>query len=282
LSRLSHTTATTAANPNDTCSNESMTREFERALATLKQKRAECLAYTAEIDQLKRDLSAASIQLGQRQANSGDDLLKAELTRLTGLVDELQREKVELANDLIDKNTRLDAMLEQEEQFQSVKSQLEMEVYAKQEHINECERLIGELRTKSAEAVAAVGQSQAVAQRIKELEAQVGELQLKVTNREHEVQKTREMYIEVCREKNDLEESVKMRLEEEMAGRVRAKVEVEVGGRLAEWKEERERLVGERERQVREVGERLAEMSKRCAALERTLKEVGPNLFEIF
>ncbi len=231
-----------------------MTREFERALATLKQKRAECLAYTAEIDQLKRDLSAASIQLNQRQSNSGEDLLRAELTRLTGLVDELQREKIELANDLIDKNTRLDAMLEQEEQFQSVKSQLEMEVYAKQERVNECERLMGEVRTKSAEAAG---------QRMKELEALVGELQLKVANREHEVQKTREMYIEVCREKNDLEESVKVRLEEEMAGRVRAKVEAE-----------RERLVGEGERKVREVGERLAEVGKRCAELERTLKEV--------
>ncbi len=263
-------------------------RELERALATLKQKRTECLAYTSEIEQLKRDLSATSsqlVQLKEKPTTGNTDLI--EINRLKGLIEELQREKIDLTNEIIDRNNRLDAMLEQEEQFQNMRNQLEMEVYAKQEHINECEGLISELQAKSVENLATVGQSQALGKRINELEAQVVELKLKVTNREHEVQKTREMYIEVCREKNDLEEAVKAQFEVEFAARVKARVDAEVGVRVVEWDEEKERLLADEERRVKEMEERLVKATvemERCLAekemIEKNVKSVQDMMQE--
>ena len=68
-----------------------------------------------------------------------------ELTRLSAQVEELQREKIELSNDIIDKNTKLDELLGQEEQFEHLKNSLELEIYSKQQHINECEKVIASM-----------------------------------------------------------------------------------------------------------------------------------------
>jgi len=241
--------------------------------------------------------------LSQNETLQGVKAHEIEAKRLAALVEELQREKIELTNDLIEKNTKLDEMMGVEEQLHSVKNNLELDIYSKQLHINECEKMIETLHAKNREVVASASRSQASQQMVSEFEAQIVELKLKVANREHEVQKTREMYIEVCNEKNNLQESVREQLEREnearVSGRVRAEVEarleeqrrqaeagaVEVRG-LRERLAEGERACGQLRAEKSEVEARMGraelEMQSRCASLEKAIKEVRVLLFFLF
>lgn len=296
--------------------------ELERALGTLKQKRVEVQQFQAEIEQLKGELNATkqanmSLTKDNQMGNhtTGQESENAEeLKRLGALCEELQREKIELTNDLIDKNTKLDEMMGIEEQLQSVKNDLELEIYSKQQHIHECEKMIEQLHAKNQEAMASMNQSHGNQQMINEFEAQIVELKLKVTNREHEVQKTREMYIEVCNEKNNLQDSMKDQFEKEYESKLASKIRLEVEARLdeqqkslgADWEKERSGLVEEHRRQVeaslvevKALKERLTEservygqlrvdksemearlgrqeldLQNKCASLEKAIKEV--------
>lgn len=296
--------------------------ELERALGTLKQKRVEVQQFQAEIEQLKGELNATKQanmsltkdnQMGNHTTRQESENAE-ELKRLGDLCEELQREKIELTNDLIDKNTKLDEMMGIEEQLQSVKNDLELKIYSKQQHILECEKMIEQLHAKNQEAMASMNQNHGNQQMINEFEAQIVELKLKVTNREHEVQKTREMYIEVCNEKNNLQDSMKEQFEKEYESKLASKIRLEVEARLdeqqrslgAEWEKERSGLVEEQRRQVeaslvevKALKERLAEservygqvrvdksemearmgrqeleLQNKCASLEKAIKEV--------
>ena len=179
-------------------------RELERALASLKQKRSEIQKfqldqqkYVDEIEKLKSDLttiksnSKDEVALISNTASSAYQLsLKGEIERLSSIVDELQKEKIDIVNDLNEKNSKLDLMYEQEEQFQQIKTNLELEVFSKQQHIHDCEKLIEELHAASnQENIQRQFHQQQQQQQmiLNEYEAQIGELKLKLTNREHEV-----------------------------------------------------------------------------------------------
>lgn len=139
LSRLTNT----HIDANDTMAN-TLQRELERALVSIKQKRNESVAYQNEIDNLKQELSKTN-----NENNNNDNSKSFELEKLNQLVEELQREKIELNNDLMERNSKLDEMMEQEEQFQHLKNNLELEIYSKQQHINKCEIMIDNLHKKS-------------------------------------------------------------------------------------------------------------------------------------
>ena len=205
--------ANQAINSNNT--NESVVntlqRELERSLTSIKQKRSEIQKiqldqqkYLDEIERLKRNLSSSRSQpskcdkcehlddgVNGGSANTPYQLsLKNEIDRLNNLVDELQKEKIDITNDLNEKNSKLDLMFEQEEQFQQMKNNLELEIFSKQQHINECEKLIEQLHANSNQESIQMQFHQQQQQHqmiLNEYEAQLAELKLKLTNREHEV-----------------------------------------------------------------------------------------------
>ena len=252
---LSHLSNTTHMDGSETMAS-TLQRELERALVSIKQKRAEAQAYQAEIDKLKTELSAANVaihslkqqQEGGQAAAGGKEM---ETARMAHLVEELQREKIELTNDLIEKNSRLDAMMDQEERSQQLRNELDLEVYTKQQHIDECEKVIEALH-------ASIGQQQGGQQLINEYEAQLAELKLKLTNREHEVQKVREMYIEVCNDKNNLQDTLKLQYDSDYELKLKRQLEVAVEAKLDEQKsllnekalQERSALMDEHRKQL--------------------------------
>jgi hypothetical protein len=187
-------------------------RELERSLTSIKQKRNEIQKiqldqqkYVEEIEKLKRDLSSSNLHtakcdkcehlgdltnIGASASSPYQLSLKNDIDRLNNLVDELQKEKDDLTNDLSEKNSKLDLMFEQEEQFQQVKNNLELELFSKQQHINECEKLIEQLHANSNQENIQMQFHQQQQQQqmiLNEYEAQISELKLNLTNREHEV-----------------------------------------------------------------------------------------------
>jgi len=207
--------ANQAINSNNTSESvvNTLQRELERSLTSIKQKRGEIQKiqldqqkYLDEIERLKRDLAAGagSVQakcdncerLAEGNLNAVSTTtpyqlsLKSEIDRLNNLVDELQKEKIDITNDLNEKNSKLDLMFEQEEQFQQIKNNLELDIYSKQQHINDCEKLIDELHASSNQENIQMQFHQQQQQQqmiLNEYEAQIAELKLKLTNREHEV-----------------------------------------------------------------------------------------------
>jgi chromosome segregation ATPase len=209
--------ANQAINSNNTSESvvNTLQRELERSLTSIKQKRNEIQKiqldqqkYLDEIERLKRDLAAAAANNVHAKCDNCERLadgnlngvsttpyqlsLKSEIDRLNNLVDELQKEKIDITNDLNEKNSKLDLMFEQEEQFQQIKNNLELEIYSKQQHINDCEKLIDELHASSNQENIQMQFHQQQQQQqmiLNEYEAQIAELKLKLTNREHEVNK---------------------------------------------------------------------------------------------
>ena len=167
----SNTTTTTPSSSNNNNNNE-LQLELERLRAQLEQQR-------------------------QQQHDEGDSVEK---------VNELQRVVDELSGELAEKSAALNEALGKDEQWQQMKSEMELDAYNKQRHIEECEQLIHSLEAERA----AIGQQQQRLGQLAEYEAQIGELNLKLANRDNELHKVRDMYIEVCNDKNNLQDTLKV------------------------------------------------------------------------
>ena len=279
LTRLSNT----QIDSNDTMAN-TLQRELERALVSIKQKRNEAVTYQNEIEKLKQELTMTKANLSQNlDADNNETNTKSfELEKLNHLVEELQREKIDLNNDLLERNSKLDEMMEQEEQFQRLKNDLELEIYSKQQHINECEKMIDNLHKSNQETLASINQQQNNKQLMNEYDAQIAELKLKVTNREHELQKTREMYIEVCNDKNNLQDTLKVQYDEEYEKKMKTKVSMAVESELDQqnkllnerWDREKSEIVNEQSRQIDVVRKELKEIQNQLALKQQEMGQI--------
>jgi hypothetical protein len=215
--------------------------ELDRALNIIKQKRAEIIGYQAEIERLKTQNNLNNQNNNQDAQNMMElEQLKAEIENLHHLIDELNKEKIDFQNDLNEKNARLDQMLDQEEGFQQLKTNLEQELFNKQQHIEECEKMIENLHQKLQN-----DQNQNLLlhqfehekqQLMNSYEAQLAEYKLKVTNKEHEIQKVREMYIEVCNDKNNLEDTLKIQFDKEYELKMKQQMDKILMNKLDEQK----------------------------------------------
>jgi chromosome segregation ATPase len=193
LSQLNATTDQASLNNPTT---KSLQNELERALSIIKQKRSEVASLNIEIEQLKKQLTSQ---------NSDNDVEDTELVNnLRHELDELHKENCELQTELSEKRAKLDELLEQEEQYQHVKNNLEMGLFNKQQHIEECEKLveslhltINELQQQHQDPNQIIMMQQEIQQQferdkqqvINTYEAQLAEYRLKLTNKEHETQK---------------------------------------------------------------------------------------------
>jgi hypothetical protein len=218
---------------------------------------------------------------------------KQEIQRLTNLVDEYEREKMDLHNDLMEKNSKLDQLMEQEEQFQQMKNSLELDIYSKQQHILECEKVIEQMHHSNNQEI----NNQQNQQIINEYEAQLGELKLRLTNREHEIQKIREMYIDVCNDKNNLQDSMKLQYDTDYELKLKQRVQSTLNDKLEEqknflwekWQTERTSLQDEYRRQcdsylteLKQTKEQLVSIEKQCdqVRLEKVNVELKANRAE--
>ncbi len=195
LNQLNTTTGDQASLNNPTT--KSLQNELERALTIIKQKRNEVISLHTEIEQLK-----------STNHNDHGDANAAELiNNLRHELDELHKENCDLQTELGEKNAKLDELLDQEEQYHHIKNNLEMDLFNKQQHIEECEKLVESLHMTINELQQQQQQhhdpnhimilQQEMQQQfehdkqqvINTYEAQLAEYRLKLTNKEHETQK---------------------------------------------------------------------------------------------
>jgi chromosome segregation ATPase len=220
LSSLNPTIVNNETNNTDNpTSMATLQRELDRALNTLKQKRN-------EIQKLQDDLKDKDEKLmALTSATTHDNQAQ---------IQELTNEKLELQNDLNEKNTRLDELLGIEEQYQQIQHDLESQIYNKQQYINECEELIRTLQKAEVNMASHTDQMQHYNQCLAECHSEISDLKLELTNRHHELQKVKQMYIEVCSEKNSLEETLREQLVKEYEEKLEKRLEISIGDAQAE------------------------------------------------
>jgi chromosome segregation ATPase len=189
-------TPTTTTNP----SIKTFQGELDRALNQLKQKRAE--VHQKEID----------------------------IDRLNKLVDELEQEKRELVAELEEKSSKLNQMLTLEENFQ----QLETDLFNKQNQIEEYQNMIQSLQEKNQD----VDNHQLLMlnQKYHQVDAQLAELKVMLAKKDSELSRTKEMYVEVCEQKNNLQDTLKLQFDAEYEAKLKDKVENVISNRLEEQK----------------------------------------------
>ena len=217
-----------SASTNDASNN--LHKELERSMNALKQKRLELQKCQAELERLRHEKTTSNIE-------------NNDLQRLNCLIDELQKEKNELSNELTEKNVKIDELMGHEEEWQQLRQRLEIDIYDKQQDLNQCQLIIEKLHSELN-----------VDQIINGYEAQLGELKLKLANREHEVQKMRDMYIEICNDKNNLQETLKAQYDEEYEIRLRQRLDASLDEQRAlirdKFERDRQGLIDEYRRQV--------------------------------
>jgi chromosome segregation ATPase len=195
-----------------------------------------------------------------------------------------------MTNDLMEKNGKLDQMMEQEEEYQKIKNSLELDIYSKQQHIMECEKVINELHHANS-------QDMSRQQMCNEYEAQLGEFKLKLTNREHEIQKIKQMYMDVCSEKNNLQDSIKSQYDTEYEKKLKQRLDACLTDKLEEqkavltehWQIERTSFNDEHRRKcdifladLKELREQLNTSEKQCdqIRLDKANLELKSNRIE--
>ncbi|RNA43433.1 hypothetical protein BpHYR1_039728 [Brachionus plicatilis] len=257
ISNLSNTLHMLSTNESvSTGSMKSLQNELERALNLIKQKRSEIQGYQMECEKLRSEIA------NMKETPDGDHQ-KPEIEKLSSLIDELCREKNDLASELMDKNSKLDQLLDSEEQNQHLRSNLELELFNKQNHCQELEKIIDQLHQELNLKQHNQPQNSSINEQkylilINEYEAQINDLNLKVANRENEVQKFREMYIEVCNDKNNLQDTLKQQYDEEYETKIKQKLDLLLANKLDEqknclnekWSNERTSLIAEYRKQI--------------------------------
>ena len=190
----------------------------------------------------------------------------------------------------MEKNNKLDQMMEQEEEYQKIKNTLEMDIYSKQQHIMECEKVINELHHANS-------QDMSRQQMCNEYEAQLGEFKLKLTNREHEIQKIKQMYMDVCSEKNNLQDAIKLQYDTEYEKKLKQRLDATLADKLEEqkaaltesWLTERSSLNDEHRRKcdifladLKQLREQLNTSEKQCdqIRLDKANLELRANRIE--
>jgi hypothetical protein len=191
---------------------------------------------TKSLNDLQTKYDQEVIVLGLSNAKT-----QSNIDHLNSLVDELKRENYDLTNDLNEKNSKFDLMHDQEEQFQQIKYNLDLEIVSKRQHINECEKLIENLHANFNQQQTQIQfdhqqQQQQNQMILNESEAQILELKLKVTNKEHYIQKAREMYIEVYNDKNNLQDTLKVQYDREYDLKLKQQIESGLSLKLEEQK----------------------------------------------
>lgn len=257
ISNLSNTLHMLSTNESvSTGSMKSLQNELERALNLIKQKRTEIQSYQIECEKLRSELTSI-------KQTPCEDNFKNEIERLNAVMEELNREKNDLASELMEKNAKLDQLLDSEEQNQHFRSNLELELFNKQNHCQELEKIIDQLHQELNLKQHNPNQNSSINEQkylilINEYEAQINDLNLKIANRENEVQKFREMYIEVCNDKNNLQDTLKQQLDEEYEAKIKQKLDLILANKLDEqknslnekWSNERTSLIAEYRKQI--------------------------------
>lgn len=180
-----------------------------------------------ELDSLTRQLREKRAELHEREV---------EMERLRRLVSELEAEKTELSGELAETKVRLDAALERDEMSQQTNGNLQNELYAKQSELDECQRLIDSLSASRGRSEYDEQRLEAERQQRELAEAQLAELKCALDHRESELRRAREMYIEVCADKNNLHDTIKAQLDVEFDARLRDRLEADIVARLDQQK----------------------------------------------
>lgn len=158
----------------------------------------------SEVNSLTQQIRDKRIELHQSQV---------EIERLNKLVEELQLEKNELINELDEARVRLNNALAAEEESQQERANLLNIDFEKQQQIEQLQTVIEQLSAKSEEISGA--QMEHVKQRYELAEANLAELKVMLDQRENELRRAQDMYLEICREKNNLQDTLKAELDAE-------------------------------------------------------------------
>jgi chromosome segregation ATPase len=261
---LSNLTNTLGNGTNNT-NNETLSDELNRALGQLKSKRMEVQKYQIENEQLKSQLvatTAAAIVVSNQPSPemTNHDLIQFqdEIKRLSMLIDELNKEKNDLNSDLNEKNAKLDALLEREEKYNNDLNQLHHDLANKDQHIADLNNIIDDISAKlnhnaNVEMIVLKYENELAQNRmsIGNYETELGELRMTLKKYEIEIEKVKCSYLEVCKEKNDLNEKLREELEAENETKLKIKLDSMLSDKLEaqqrylkeQWMEEKNGLV---------------------------------------
>jgi hypothetical protein len=193
----------------NTTANESvitLKKELERSLNLLKVKRNDIQKYQNEIQKLKDQVvKSPPVQ----QSNLGC----LNVSQQQNFIDELNKEKMELQSDLTDLKLRLEESYQHSDGVAQHKQDLENEIYNKNEQIehlsNELTRLREETNVAFIEDRLKIVFNSEKVELVNKYELNIQCLKLDLDNLNVEVSKLKQLYVDVCNEKNDIEDRLR-------------------------------------------------------------------------
>jgi hypothetical protein len=172
----------------------SLKKELERALAIIKTKRTDIIKYQNEINRLKEYNASQHHNSLTSISNNADKNEK---------ISQLTKENDALKHDVAEFNAKLDQMYQNEENFNNVKENYEMALTQIQYEAN-----INKLRLEEYEALNIDEKLKAIEQ----YQIEINDLNLKLNTNNAEICNLKQLYVDVCDEKNLNEDSFKKQI----------------------------------------------------------------------
>ena len=200
---IDHSTSTQSANE----SIITLKKELERSLNLLKVKRNDIQKYQNEIQKLKEQAKTSSpgVNLNASQKH---------------VIDELNKEKNYLQSDLNELKLKLEESYQQTDHVNQQKQELENELYLKNEQIeifsNELKKLKEESNPTFIHDKIKFEFNNEKLQLINKYEISIQSLKLDLDNSNSEVIKLKQLYVDVCNEKNDMEDKIRISHDKEI------------------------------------------------------------------
>lgn len=173
-----------------------------------------------EVNTLTQQLREKRVELHQSQV---------EVERLSKLVDELEKEKVDLSNELNETRVRLNQVMATNEESEQERAHLLNIQFEREQRVQQLETILAELSVAKSSSDVAIRSSpvemEMIQQRCEMAEAELAHIKVVLDQRETELRKAREMYVEICEEKNNLQETIKAELDAEYECRLKQQVQ---------------------------------------------------------
>ena len=260
-SLLSSTAATTPT------TNDTLKKELERSLNLLKAKRNDITKYQNEIQKLKDQLSKSQpLSSQQQQANSLNASQK-------NVIDELTKEKTYLQNDIDELKLKLEDSYRQTDTVSQEKQELENELYLRSEQIeilnNELAKQKEETSGEFIEERLKIEFKNERVQLISKYELNIQSLKHDLDNSNAEVIKLKQLYVDICNEKNDIEDRMRESCEKDVK-KIISDYEMRIKNFSLDFESKArgdheknvEQLVNEHERRVKIIEEKYVSLEK--------------------
>lgn len=173
-----------------------------------------------EVNLLTQQLREKRVELHQSQV---------EIERLSKLVDELEKEKVDLSNELNETRVRLNQVMATNEESEQERAHLLNIEFEREQRVKKLEKILAELSAaKSSSEQAMISrpiEMEMIQQRCEMGQAELAHIKVVLDQRETELRKARDMYVEICEEKNNLQETLKAELDAEYEYQLKQRVE---------------------------------------------------------